>query len=67
MDILDRKFFYDTSLNDVISKTDKEAWWKGSRGMRLCVKALVDILEVKYIIPTRINMIYGIVESLKDK
>lgn len=35
--------------------------------MRLCVKALADILEVKYIIPTRINMIYGIVETLKDK
>lgn len=67
MDILDKRFFYDTSLNEVISKNDKEAWWKGSRGMRLCVKALVDILEVKYIIPTRINMIYGIVEKLKDR
>lgn len=65
MDQFDRNFFYQVSLEEVIKRTKKEIWWKGARGMRLCVKALVDILEVKDIIPTRISMVYGIAEELK--
>ena len=67
MDQLDRNFFYQVSLKDIMERTKKEGWWKGARGMRLCVKALVDILEVKDIIPTRISMVYGIAEELKKK
>lgn len=63
---LDRNFFYEISLEDVCKRTNNDAWWRGARGMRLCVKALVDILEVKYIIPTRISMVYGIVEKIKN-
>lgn len=66
MDKLDRNFFYEISLEDVCKRTNNDAWWRGARGMRLCVKALVDILEVKYIIPTRISMVYGIVEKIKN-
>lgn len=66
MDKLDRNFFYEISLEDVCKRTNNDAWWRGARGMRLCVKALVDILEVKYIIPTRITMVYGIVEKIKN-
>lgn len=66
MDILDRKFFYETSLDEVCERTNNDGWWRGARGMRLCVKALVDILEVKYIIPTRISMVYGLVEKIKN-
>lgn len=65
MDKLDRNFFYNISLEEIITRTKNDGWWRGARGMRLCVKALVDILEVKYIIPTRISMIYGIVDELK--
>ena len=65
MDILDRKFFYETSLESICKRTNNDAWWRGARGMRLCVKALCDILEVKYIIPTRISMVYGIAEKIK--
>lgn len=66
MDELDKNFFYEISLENVCKRTNNDAWWRGARGMRLCVKALVDILEVKYIIPTRINMVYGIVEKIKN-
>lgn len=66
MDKLDKNFFYEISLEDVCKRTNNDAWWRGARGMRLCVKALVDILEVKYIIPTRISMVYGIVEKIKN-
>ncbi len=67
MDRLDRNFFYEVSLDEVCERTQNEGWWRGARGMRLCVKALVDILGVKDIIPTRITMVYGIVEKIKNK
>lgn len=66
MDKLDRNFFYEISLEEVCKRTNNDGWWRGARGMRLCVKSLVDILEVKYIIPTRISMVYGIVEKIKN-
>ncbi|MDD4644345.1 MAG: hypothetical protein PHW90_04890, partial [Bacilli bacterium] len=59
-------FFYNISLEEIITRTKNDGWWRGARGMRLCVKALVDILEVKYIIPTKISMIYGIIDKLKN-
>ena len=65
MDQLDKNFFYSVSLEEICKKTGKDGWWRGARGMRLCVKSLVDILGVKYIIPTRISMVYGIVEKIK--
>lgn len=66
MDKLDRKFFYNKSLDEICIRTNNEGWWRGARGMRICVKALVDILDVKYIIPTRISMVYGISEAIKS-
>jgi len=51
MDILDRKFFYETSLDEICKRTNNDGWWRGARGMRLCVKSLADILEAKYTAP----------------
>ena len=67
MDELDQDFFYNVSLEKICKQTSDDGWWRGARGMRICVKALVDILGAKYIVPTRINMVYGIVEELKKK
>ena len=66
MDKLDRDFFYNKSLDEICKRTNNEGWWRGARGMRICVKALVDTLGVKYIIPTRITMVYGIKEAIKS-
>lgn len=66
MDKLDKNFFYKISLEDVCKRTNNDGWWRGARGMRICVKSLVDSLEVRYIIPTRISMVYGIVEKIKN-
>lgn len=67
MDRLDRKFFYEQSLEEICQRTNRDGWWRGARGMRLCVKALTDILDAKYIIPTKISMVYGIVEKIKNQ
>lgn len=66
MDKLDRNFFYEVSLEEVCKRTNNDGWWRGARGMRLCVKSLVDILDVEYIIPTRISMVYGIAQKIKN-
>ena len=66
MDKLDRDFFYNKSLDEICKRTNNEGWWRGVRGMRICVKTLVDALGVKYIIPTRITMVYGIKEAIKS-
>lgn len=66
MDKWDQDFFYNISLDEVIDKNGEDGWWRGSRGMRLCVKSIADILEVTDIIPTRISMVYGIVERIKN-
>lgn len=60
----DKNFFYNTSLDELCIRTNNEGWWRGTRGMRLCVKALCEELNAKYIVPTRINMVYGIVKEI---
>lgn len=67
MDLFDRKFFYEMSLDEIGKRTDKDSWWRGTRGMRICVESIVQVLDVKYIIPTKISMVYGIAETLKDR
>lgn len=66
MDLFDRKFFYDMSLDEIGKRTNRDSWWRGTRGMRICVETLVQILDVKYTIPTKISMVYGIAETLKQ-
>ena len=66
-DIYDKKYFYETSLDEICVRTNKDSWWRGTRGMRLCVKVICDLLDIKYIIPTRINMIDGIIVDILEK
>ena len=67
MDLFDRKFFYEMSLDEIGKRTNRDSWWRGTRGMRICVETLVQILDIKYTIPTKISMVYGIAETLKNK
>ena len=67
MEEFDRKYFYEMSLNDIIEKHGEGAWWKNTRGMRICVTSIVHKLQVKQIIPTRIGMVYGIINKLIGK
>lgn len=62
----DEEFFYHTSLENV-KKSSKDAdWWSGTRGMRICVRAFYSILNAKYIVPTRITMVDGIVAKINQ-
>ncbi|MDR0591098.1 MAG: hypothetical protein LBG75_00830 [Candidatus Nomurabacteria bacterium] len=67
MHACDQDFFYKTSLNDVIERAGNEQWWRGTRGMRICVKTIVDLLDAKHIIPSRISMVYGIARDIGNR
>ena len=64
---LDNNFLYELSLEKIIAENGSDGWWRGARGMRICVQSLCDLLDTKYIIPTRINMLYGIIEKINGK
>lgn len=68
MEECDYDFFYNRSLTDIQNKdTLLKGWWSGgTRGMRICVYAISEIVRAKYIIPSKISMVYGIVEKLKE-
>ncbi len=44
-----------------------EAWWDGARAMRVCMNALTEKFQAKYTIPTRINMLIGLISEIVDK
>lgn len=46
--------------------SDNAKWWDFTRGMRFCMNAVARSLKVKYILPTRINMLIGLAEEIKD-
>jgi len=56
------------SLNDIKAKCPgNEAWWDGARGMRFCMNAVARKVNAKYIIPTRINMLLGLINEINNK
>ncbi len=55
------------SLNAIKEKCpDNESWWDGARGMRFCMNAVARKVDAKYLVPTRINMLIGIANEIKN-
>lgn len=56
------------SLDEIKAKCpDNVGWWNGARGMRFCMNAVARKLNAKYIVPTRINMIIGLINEIISK
>jgi len=68
MEEYDEDYFYHKSLLEVQNEHFEErGWWNGAtRGSRICVSAVAKALGAKYIIPTKISMVYGIIEKIKN-
>ena len=65
MDINTRKidterYYKEISLNEIRSKVNDPEWWYATRAMCAMVLEVADSLDVKYIIPTDISMVYGL-------
>jgi hypothetical protein len=68
MDEYNEDFFYHKSLVEVQNENfESRNWWNGqTRGMQICIAAIAKNVNAKYIIPTKITMIFGIIEKIKN-
>lgn len=68
MNTYDEDFFYHKSLLEIQNENfESRDWWNGGvRGMRICINAIAKVTNAEYIIPTKISMVYGIIEKIKN-
>jgi hypothetical protein len=64
---IDRRFIFEEDLGEYIKKYNEmsEIWWRGTRSMRFCVRAVAKKCGARFVIPTKINMCLGIINELK--
>lgn len=56
------------SLDEIKSRAiGNEDWWECARAMRVAMAAIADMCHVEYIVPTRINMIHGLLEKVRKE
>ena len=72
MDIETRKsetqrYYKSISLDDIRSRLNDPNWWYATRAMCAFVLVVAEALEVKYIVPTDISMVYGILDEEEGK
>jgi hypothetical protein len=66
MDIKTRKedtkrFYEEISLDEIRSRVDDPNWWYATRAMCALVLNVADAIGAKYIVPTDISMVYGLI------
>lgn len=60
-----KRYFEDISLDVIKSKVDDPDWWYATRAMCAFVLVVAEMVEAKYIVPTDIGMVHGIVNGTK--
>lgn len=70
MSIEDRKkdtlrYFEEISLDEIRERVDNPKWWDATRAMCAVVLNVAESIGAKYIVPTDISMVYGIIENNK--
>lgn len=68
MDIETRKketqrYYKSISLDEIRNKTNDPRWWDATRAMSAFVLVVAEEIGAKYIVPTNISMVYGILEK----
>lgn len=56
-----KKYYTEISLDEIRSRVDEPAWWYATRAMCAFVLVVANKIGAKYIVPTDISMIYGII------
>ena len=57
------KYFKEISLDEIRNRVEDPKWWFATRAMAAEVLEVAENMEVKYIVPTNIPMIYGIMKE----
>lgn len=60
-----KRYYEAISLNDIKKKVSNPDWWYATRAMCAFVLVVAKKIGAKYIIPTNISMVYGILEQNK--
>lgn len=58
-----KRYYQDISLNEIRNKTKDPEWWYATRAMCAFVLVVAEAINAKYIVPTDIAMVYGILEE----
>lgn len=58
-----KKYYEEISLNQIKAKVDDPNWWYATRAMCAFVLVIAQSIEAKYIIPTDIACVYGLIEE----
>ncbi len=56
-----KKYYTEISLDEIRSRVDEPAWWYATRAMCAFVLVVAEKVGAKYIVPTDISMIYGLI------
>lgn len=60
-----RRYFEEISLDEIRSRVEDPDWWYATRAMCAFSLAIAEEMEVKYIVPTNIGMVYGLLDFSK--
>ena len=57
------RYFKEISLDEIRTRVNDPKWWFATRAMTAVVLEAAENMDVKYIVPTNIPMIYGIIKE----
>lgn len=61
------RYFQEISLDKIKERVEDPDWWNATRAMCAFVLVVAEMIGAKYIVPTNIGMVYGIIEELEKK
>lgn len=56
------RYYKEISLDEIRKKVDYPDWWYATRAMCAFVLVVAEEIGAKYIIPTDITMVYGLID-----
>jgi len=61
-----KRYFKEISLDEIRNRVDDPNWWYATRAMTAFVLVVAEEIGAKYIVPTNISMVYGILDKEVD-
>ena len=58
-----KRYYEEISLNEIRKRVDNPNWWYGTRAMCAFVLVVAEEIGAKYIVPTNISMVYGLLDK----
>lgn len=58
-----KRYYESISLDEIKSRVDNPAWWFATRAMCAFVLVVAKKIEAKYVVPTNISMVYGLLDK----